>query len=399
MPSELDSSGMSGRGGLTLAFFIFLAALLFFIPELLSLKRSVGTGDKEAVAPVVEETPDAENLTAGERLTRVLTALDQDDGAMIPSWEDTDIEALPEDRKVVAKMLRDEEISWRLLKKKPVRGLVSAAQKDIAALYKQLDAKKFPQSRFALVNYGNGLAALLRGDAKQVPPEEYLGYLTELDIAVSNAMIAENVQEPDFRKWRSVSLAPLVVQGTAEMKRKHAPPFIADVILTEVSVRKHPERPNQAPFYSVRGRGYVVGSAAAEIEVISEGRRVAIVKLAPQYDRKRFTFSMQQVRGDPPVTLRVRDEFHRSRVKYYRFIRPAQSYPLGADGIYQVPGTLRVAKDEMIPRNTDRLFAASGGSTVIASAAGVGPQGAGAGQLSPGGFSRFREAPGSYVPF
>jgi hypothetical protein len=401
-----NTESVSGRGGLTLVFFIVIAALLFFIPELLSFRKTFsGEAKKEEV--VSNEPSKASSVRSPrQRLEKVLLELESEDGDVIFPEGQVDLEGLSPDRRKIGEMLRAEPVSWRILKKKSVRSLVSGAQKEIVALFKRLNESQYPKTRFSLINYSNALTAFLRGDAKLVPAEAYLSYLTQLDIAVSDSMIDEGMQEPEFKRWRGISLAPLVVQGTAYMRRQYSPPFYADVVLTEVYVRKHLERADRPTYYSVRGRGYVIGSAATDLDVVRNGKRESTIKLSPNYERKRFTFALVNVSGDPVVALRVRDEFHRSRIKRYRFIRAATSYPLGSDGIYQVPVSQRVDKDEVMPRFTDRVFAFGRGTSLVAGTTeGKEPVGLvaaanqGLNNLGVGGFSTFKERPGDWTSF
>lgn len=384
-----------GKGGVTLAIFILLAAGLFFIPEIIHFQRSLrgvpaptATPSPDEQEELVDSIKETERTTEGgsgtitdnvldlgdtrgkEKLTSILGKIETGEVEFEPPPSEVDIESLPPEKREVAMILRKEKIVWGTLNLRPVRRVIASVQREALAMIKELplDAKR---ARTALLNYSNALSAMVKGESKVVDPKDYLEYLTALDQEVTLALEEDRVQEPTYRRWRSATLVPILDQSTASMRLKYAPPFTVDLVLTGLDLRYQPV--NKRSAHSVRVTGVVNGIAATEVKLLQNRVLINSTLLVANAERKGFSFAIPPFVGDPLFTLRVTDEFGRYLSKSYRFIKRGGRFMVDkATRRYVIPPLPRFGPREIIPRTIDNAFRVGGasGSALIPSASG-----------------------------
>jgi hypothetical protein len=365
-------SGMSSRGGLTLGFFVLLAAGLFFIPEIIHLKRSLSSSNQEQpeekpVGTPVPEAPQqlektAEDSDKQDHLGRVLTkfkrgAYDEDETLIsrrsIPGEEQP---GLSNEERAMVGILSKDQLTWKDFKEKPVNAKISSAHKIGVNLLKTLEPQ-YKRARWSLVTYVNALGGLMRGEVREIQPQEYLDYLTKLDLAVTRAMIEDQVGKGEYSQWKEMSLAPLLSQETVAARESHTPPFVTDVLLTEVTVRERAGRGKGAGGSTLLNvEGFVIGGEARELQIAKNNVLMKSVGLSGKGEARSFSFVDEKAYGNPVYTFRVLDGEGRGLDKLYQFIGRARRFPRKEDGTYQTPTLPRINPKEYIPKSIDQIF-------------------------------------------
>jgi|GEM_PF-5347357 len=93
------------------------------------------------------------------------------------------------------------------------------AKADILSLAKSI-AKEQRQSRFALLNYADGIGSVLsRGESEVLGPKEVVPFLSELDARVTQAMISDNLDRSFLLRWSEISLGPQL-ESSNELQQK-----------------------------------------------------------------------------------------------------------------------------------------------------------------------------------
>jgi hypothetical protein len=369
-------SGMSSRGGLTLGFFVLLAAGLFFIPEIIHFKRALSSApaneraEGEEVAEVEEVAEEAELIeesveevpeevhSSPDALGRVLTKFKQGDFNEKTDPQEIatqDIAGLNPEEQQIASAINSPNLTWKKLSSKSVVARVSKAHSAGGKLLKSLD-EKYKRARWALVTYVNALGGFIRGGVKEMNPKDYLDYLTRLDLAVTRAMIEDQVRKAEYSQWKDMSLVPLLSQATVAAREAHNPPFVTDIVVTSVSIRERAANKKFAAHAELAIRGYILGPDAQELQIARSNILMESLALRGKGEAKPFTFNDKMAFGDPAYTFRVLDGAGHGLDKVYRFVSTARRFPKKLDGLYRVPSIPRVNPRQYMPYTLDKIF-------------------------------------------
>jgi len=253
-------------------------------------------------------------------------------------------------------LLGSPDVSWGDIRSADSVRILKESQKEAAALARDLGSD-YPQSRFALFNFSDGITRVLQSNENVMKASEAVNYLNELDSRVTETMIRERVERSDFLKWADISLGPVISQtGAGSMKSRFVPAFNPQLTLTFIRARvlhddRRLKRPNPTVIVSVRG--YVVGKEVKEARLYENDRMVRRLALRRPDDRKRrfFKFGPLAVRGIFSIIAKDRSgEEYRA---FYDFKNRVRFFTRGRGGYFNMPF------GEVDPR-VDSFFRAGG---------------------------------------
>ena len=300
-------------------------------------------------------------------------------------------------RKVLMQGLRSGKPSWDILQLPIVLTTIQRASKESDSLFRML-APQYAESRLAVRNFIAGLEYFQGREIRGLSPHEGLLYLKRIDRDVTESLIRDKVGRDIFNVWRNISLETLLItSGALDYRDSLAPPFLADIIVTEVSIREE----NSKRMRVVRRRlrwdltisGFVESSAATQIELLGPGRLRKIAKLPASKDGRWRSFSFT-TSGSPygQFILRTSDDEGGFLEKNYHFIKIGLRYRNRLTGDYAIPMINTNEKDRPVDRLLDRLF-------FVGTTRASNPEGSAA-YLSGGRAALFgAEAPADTVPF
>ena len=401
------------RGIVMFGIFVFLAAGLFFIPEIINfqnestgnksendnvntlstkenkdnsgladlndntdLEKPIEGQDKSKVKTV--EKPNLDNKSSSNinsnnssndtknPLNKVINKLDS--GLYdIPKSEQDVIEASadPETRKRliernnISKILDQDLLTWEILKKpeiiEPVKRTINESRNLMAVIDKN---KTF--SRLALQNFINTLTFFVSEEVRNFTPYEVLKMLGDSDAEVTQKFIEEGINRTEFNIWKAISLGPLVASsGLERKKQKYTPPFYADIVLTSVDINEKIVQDNKLNIFqwTVNVEGFVLGKDAIDLQIYNRGIIYKVIGLgqADNFDRKRFNFTATDVPTGVFI-FRAIDQSNGYMEKTYSFVRGARKYPKSKDGVYQIPKYAISNNSQNLDRKIDFLF-------------------------------------------
>jgi hypothetical protein len=221
------------------------------------------------------------------------------------------------------------------------------------------------ETRFALLNFLNGVRYVRSDATKFLRVEDALAYVRKLDQSVSAAMVREKVASESVNAWKQISVAALFNLGQpSETIEK---PFNPQLNLLRVRVRQPPDRFRRwiedGPAF-VDFKAAVVGRDVKKINVYYNGTFVASrVPLAPDENGLRmFGMGNRPARGI--YTFRVYDKYGAVYEKHYLFYPIARrfAWQRDAQGAFAIP----VSSGKDVDPRLERLFAFRRG-TIISS--------------------------------
>ena len=300
-------------------------------------------------------------------------------------------------RKVLMQGLRSGKPSWDILQLPIVLTTIARASKESESLFKML-APHNAESRLAVRNYIAGLEYFQSREIRSLSPQEGLLYLKRIDRDVTESLIRDKIGRDIFNVWRNISLETLLItSGAIDYRDSLAPPFIADIIVTGVSIKDEDTKKMRVVRRKLRWNlaitGFVESSAATKIELLGPGQLKKIGKLSSSSDGRWRSFSFS-TSGSPygQFILRVSDNEGGFFEKNYHFIKMGLRYRDRKSGDYAIPMINTSEKDRPIDRLLDRLFFI--GTTRASNPGGT------AAYLSGGKAGLFgAEAPADTVPF
>jgi len=264
-------------------------------------------------------------------------------------------------RKVLMQGLRSGKPSWDILQLPIVLTTIQRASKESDSLFKML-APQYAESRLAVRNYIAGLEYFQGREIRSLSPREGLLYLKRIDRDVTESLIRDKVGRDVFNVWRNISLETLLItSGALDYRDSLAPPFVADIIVTEVSIREEDTKRMRIVRRKLRWdltiSGFVESAAATQIELLGPGHLRKITSLPSSKDGRWRSFSFS-TSGSPygQFILRTSDDEGGFFEKNYNFIKMGLRYRNRQTGEYAIPMINTNEKDRPIDRLLDRLF-------------------------------------------
>jgi hypothetical protein len=300
-------------------------------------------------------------------------------------------------RKVLMQGLRSGKPSWDILQLPIVLTTIQRASKEADSLFKMLPSQ-YEESRLAVRNYIAGLEYFQSKEIRSLSPHEGLLYLKRIDRDVTDSLISDKVGRDIFNVWRNISLETLLItSGALDYRDSLTPPFIADIIVTGVSIREEDTKKMRIVRRKLRWdltiSGFVESASATQIELLGPGQLRKKGKLSSSKDGRWRSFSFTTT-GSPygQFIIRTTDDGGGFFEKNYNFIKMGLRYRNRQSGEYAIPIINTKEKDRPVDRLLDRLFFA--GTTRTSN-----PEGSSAYQYEGKSALIGAQAPAGTVPF
>ncbi|MCB0310545.1 MAG: hypothetical protein KDD42_04890 [Bdellovibrionales bacterium] len=209
LASNIKLSSFSRSSVLTTGLVILLVIALFFIPEILDFRKSLGgdRSDMEIGSSVIDADNDEFEFSGRQKLesasvqdrtsplTRLADALEQ--GRYNPEVQLDDSDNMRAradlvDQSQNAGYLYQEPLTWKQIKQRRSSDSLKDARKQALDIAKKLnDANS--DTRYALYSLANGIRQVLQSSGDSMRDDEAVSYLAHLDRTVTSTMIREGI--------------------------------------------------------------------------------------------------------------------------------------------------------------------------------------------------------------
>jgi hypothetical protein len=251
---------------------------------------------------------------------------------------------------------------------------VRKAVEETKTLLKVFD-KGYSRSRFALVDYLNGLQMLLKPQESALDPKDLIQYVGLLDIKVTQQFIEEKVGRTEYMIWRAISLSPLVYTAGQNNVFSYQPPFRANITVTSLDLREN-IKPAQGSgnsyipskrYWNINVIGVVQGKEIGRVLVYHGKTLIKIIELSnippnqPSEVYRRFDINFEDDFGNRPYTLRAVAEDGKFVQKSYSFVAmPIRRFTRSVDGRFVIPGIGSPDLSRAPSKQLDEILAISG---------------------------------------
>lgn len=355
-------AGVSARGVALTVMVLLLVVALFFIPEIISFQRSIARKGVEPVsAPAVAERAPAE-VRVSERksegfldrlmgvFTRNPSVVKEDPAPAAVARRDSTAEPASRNAPRVEEgnysdlrqQIQTRGVTWETLKSKESLASLKAAQQKALRLAQELPAKH-ADSLFALYNYASGIGFVINNSKRFTGAPDAYSFLERLDVAVTEAMLRDEVDQGDFNVWANISLGQVFKESRlVRLKSARRFAFNPRLQLTKVKVYSPPNhslRMRKNPRFYATFIGYVKGLDVAEVQVYRDGHRLRRVKLRKDELNGRQIFGVANQNARSLFTVRVVSKSGEVYQRQYTFFSRAARFPWNPrkGGLFMVP--------------------------------------------------------------
>lgn len=328
---------------------LILVVSLFFIPEILGLYRSmVGSSEPrlaEKAPEVIEQVKQASTFK-GTELDKILGLLSSgylDNPSGIRA--SVNVRQVDPANPQVLDSLSEPKITWANIHSPEMKKAFTNAQKEARAIIADL-GEGYERSKFALLNFSNGVSWISRAEPNSTTPEKALAYIEQLDLDVTKALIQEKAQRSEYVRWSRVSLGPLLSSSRAAREKiKLIFPYRPEVTLASVNLRRPPTK----DYYryvskgkniptSIRVAGFIIGKDTQELFLYRNGLRISRIPLRKKTDEEgKRVFRFSANRGDGIYTIRAVDKYGSVADYHYMFFPKADQFQRRSDRSVALP--------------------------------------------------------------
>ena len=345
---SVRSSGFSFKGVLFTGIGIALIVALFFIPEIIQFQRSgSGTDSQKSASGMKTLQTAAVSIPKDPKdsqLNRIASLidsgyLDRMGSKPAPESKPGDPKAANANSKTEGKAANQKEtgISWKGLKSKDSRMAMKRAHDEILNILRSLPADR-KGSRFALLNFANGLEQVVDGGMdKTVPAPEALAQLENLHSACIKEFLREGVDQVSYKRFVAVSFGPAISKYSIKLSGQLVP-FNPQLTLINLDMSSRRGKDANAPVM-VAFEGFVVGDDVDRIEMVSGGIRFddIIPRKVESSGYRKFKTKRFELTGK--VLLKVFDNRGRVYQKLYSFYPRARIFE-SRNGRFMIPKTV-----------------------------------------------------------
>lgn len=189
----IGSGGSGSRNILVLVYLVVLVVALILIPEIVKYQQ----GDVPQRAPVANNSATKTGLLSFWEKSRSSLS---EKYARLTTRASTPREIQPKGGEKTA------ELSWARLRSPEYQAMLSAASTEANALARALPPQ-YSESKFALINFSNGVRFITGNAEKSMSAPEAFLYLARLDLHVREAMARDAVPPSEVAQWNRVSPA------------------------------------------------------------------------------------------------------------------------------------------------------------------------------------------------
>lgn len=328
---------------------LILIVSLFFIPEIHGLYKTYFKVEKTIV---VKETPEViEPVRKASKveendLDKILALL-QSGYLDNPKGTKASLNTKsldPLDPKILDS-LGEPKITWANIKAPAMKQAFANAQKESRAINAEL-SDRYQKSKFALLNFSNGVAWIQKAETSSTSPEKALAYIEQLDLEVTRALVEENAERSEYVRWSRVSLGPLLSGSrAAREKLKLNMPYRPSVTIVAANLKRPPPKDYYKYFSkgrniptSIRVSGFIFGKDTDQLVLYRNGLRLSKISLKKKVDEEgKRTFRFTSNRGDGIYTVRAVDKYGSVADYHYLFFPRADNFPRRSDRSVVLP--------------------------------------------------------------
>lgn len=337
------------------SFVVLFAIGMFLIPEFISFQQSLERphqrADLTSTELIASEQRDVPSTEIGQRespLDSVLRLIESgySQGVREVSTLGDRLAFQPlasasRERRGSGAQFSARDLTWKTIRSGQGKEVLQQARGKALQLASTLPPE-LRESRFAMLNFVNGIAFVQGPAEQQMTPEMALDYLAALDLAVTKALVREGAERYHYMRWAEVSMGPLLASSRqARLKKELRVPFNPQLRLDRARVfmppgRNYEFREDAKAYVDVH---FVVrGKDVAKALVYQEGRLVGETPVYPPDEKGYRTFSKLHLDARKPVTVRVYDTFGATFERTYLFYPRVKNFAWASEnqGVFRL---------------------------------------------------------------
>ncbi len=261
---------------------------------------------------------------------------------------------------------RPGQITWATIRSQESKEAVGQARRDAMEL-----ARGIPQSatasRFAMIDFANGLDFVMTKADQQMSARDAIIYLTKLDQSVSHALAEEKVDRVFLKRWSQISMGPVL--GKTMLGQRHdeiSAVFDPQLTMTAIQVRHKGMRRGDPSTGKVEVviSGYVIGDDIEKITMEANNGAITLPVYIKRDPRGFWFFNRGSIDGRKQWKFTVFDKFGEQYTKIYQFYPKASIFRYDSKLGYQFPfrmarATVGEFRSENFDPRLDKFFALS----------------------------------------
>lgn len=334
---SIRTSGYSFKGIIFTIIGILVIIALFFIPEIIQFQRSI-SGISTSVGAMKTLQTAAVSIPKDPKdsqLNRIASLIDSgyleklgntdakkvaSDSAAVPVTETkTDASSA-----VKSADKKESGASWKAIKSRESKSALRKAHDEMLNILRTLPTDR-RGSRFALLNFANGLEQLVDGNnEKTLAASDAIRQLETLYSACIKEFINEGVSQIAYKRFVGIDFGPTISTWSLKLSGQLVP-FNPQLTLTQLSISQRKASDTSAPVI-VSFEGYIVGDDVERIEMVCGGIRFddLLPKKVDASGYRKFKSKRFDLTGK--VLLKVYDRRGRVYQKLYSFYPRARIF-------------------------------------------------------------------------
>ena len=299
------------RGFFSLLFFVALVLLVIYLPDItgIHVRRNI----TDVATPSVQA-----KRGDGNPLDQILQQVN----------EMTEVKPFePSLREAANEKLRNNVISWDLIRSEEVRAAVTKARTQVGELIDVVPEEK-SFSRIALANYQLALEQLQAGRDDRLNARDTLAYIRHLDHQVTERFSEEQVSSGLFSRWSKISLGDaLQVAQNRPFREDSVIPFDPQLQVNRVTINIKPRNVESRvlgfqPLSSLTIEGSVLFRGVKTVDLYRNNQLLESVKIPKPQKRSTdpyvyFSVKTESVQG--VYSFHARSDDDELYAKHYQF--------------------------------------------------------------------------------
>lgn len=261
---------------------------------------------------------------------------------------------------------RPGQATWASIRSQESKDAVGQARRDALELSRGLPTAA-SLSKFAMIDFANGLEFVMTRAEQQMTPRDAIIYLMKLDQSVSRALAEDRVDRVFVKRWSQISLGPVLSRTMLGQRHDSgAVAFDPQLTMTAVQVRHKEMRKGNPATGKVEViiSGYLIGEDIKQVTMEANDGAISY-NLALKRDPRGFLFfNRGSIDGRLRWKFTVYDKFGEQYEKTYQFYPRVGGFRYDSRAGYQIPFRMaratvgRFRSQDFDPR-MDQFFAVS----------------------------------------
>jgi len=226
---------------------------------------------------------------------------------------------------------RPGQISWINIRAPESKDAISQARRSAFELSRGLPANA-KATKFAMIDFANGLDFVLTRADQQMTPREAVTYLMNLEQSVGRALVDDNVERVYVKRWSQISLGPVLSKTMlGQAHQSEVLPFDPQLTMTSIAVRHKGMKRGDPTTGKVQVTisGYLIGDDIKSVTMEANDGGISY-KLSLKRDPRGFWFfNRGSIDARQTWIFKVYDKFGERYQKVYRF------YPKTSQFVYE----------------------------------------------------------------